>query len=85
LFTPTPRNSKAWRDVYKLRSGSERSFSRKKKDYELERCWVKGFKAWYWRAYFAAINQRLDAWVEQSLKNGFGIWAEVLGASVMAA
>lgn len=85
LFTPTPRNSKAWRDVYKLRSGSERSFSRKKKDYELERCRVKGLKAWYWRAHFAATNQHLDAWVEQSLKCGFNIWSEVLGTPVKAA
>ena len=85
LFTPTPRNSKAWRDVYRLRSGSERSFSRKKKDYELERCRVKGLKAWYWRAHFAAMNQHLDAWVEQSLKNGLDIWSEVLGTPVKAA
>lgn len=85
FFTPTPRNSKAWRNIFKLRSGSERSFSRKKKDYELEHCRVRSLKAWYWRTHFAAINQHLDAWVEQSEKIGFDIWPEVLGASVKAA
>jgi hypothetical protein len=61
LFTPIPRNSETWKSVYKLRSGSERSFSRKKKDYELERCRVRSLKAWYWRAHFVAMNQHLDA------------------------
>lgn len=78
FFTPTPRGSAAWKSVYKLRSGSERSFSRKKKDYELERCRIRSLKAWYWRTHFAAINQHLDAWVEQFKKQGFDIWAEVL-------
>ncbi|MBE3588331.1 MAG: transposase [Thermoanaerobacteraceae bacterium] len=78
FFTPTPRGSAAWKSVYKLRSGSERSFSRKKKDYELKRCRVRSLKAWYWRTHFAAINQHLDAWVEQFKKQGFDIWAEVL-------
>jgi hypothetical protein len=86
LFTPTPRNSKAWRAVYSLRSGSERSFSRKKKDYELERCRVIGLKAWYWRAHFGAMNQHLDAWVEHAIKGqAFDIWSQVLSESFSAA
>lgn len=45
----------------------------------------KRLKAWYWRTHFAAMNQHLDAWVEQSEKMGFDIWPEVLAASVKAA
>lgn len=85
FFTTTPRGSEAWKSVYKLRSGSERSFSRKKKDYDLERCRVRSLKAWYWRTHFAAINQHLDAWVEQYENNGFDIWLEVLDTSLKAA
>ena len=85
FFTTTPRKSDAWMSVYKLRSGSERSFSRKKKDYDLERCRVRSLKAWYWRTHFAAINQHLDAWVEQYKNLKFDIWAEVLGISLIAA
>jgi len=85
FFTATPRGSETWKSVYKLRSGSERSFSRKKKDYDLERCRVRSLKAWYWRTLFAAINQHLDAWVEQYENQSFDIWLEVLGASLKAA
>lgn len=86
LFTPTPRNSETWKSVYRLRSGSERSFSRKKKDYELERCRVRSLKAWYWRAHFVAMNQHLDAWVEHAVKEcAFDVWSELLGSSVAAA
>jgi len=70
FFTTTPRGSEAWKSVYKLRSGSERSFSRKKKDYDLERCRVRSLKAWYWQTHFAAMNQHLDAWVEQYKNQG---------------
>jgi len=38
LFTKTPHNSKAWKDVFKRRTSSERSLDRMKVDYKLERC-----------------------------------------------
>jgi len=85
LFTKTPRNSKAWKDVFKRRTSSERSFDRMKVDYELERCRVRSCKAWYWQAHFTAMNQHLDAWVKQAVSQGFDIWVEVLGSFADAA
>lgn len=85
LFTKTPRQSKAWKDVFKMRSSSERSFDRMKVDYELERCRVRSRKAWYFRAHFIAINQHLDAWVKKAQSEDFNIWAEVLGSNIDAA
>ena len=84
LFTPTPRGSAAWKKTYKMRSSSERSFSRKKKDYNLEQCRVRSLKAWYWRAHFAAMNQHLDAWVKHLAKDqAFDVWSEILGSVKM--
>ena len=86
FFTPTPRKSKGWKTVFKMRSSSERSFSRKKKDYGLERYRVRSLKAWYWRAHLVAMNQHLDAWVEHAIKGqAFDIWTEVLYTSETAA
>jgi len=85
LFTRTPRNSKACKDVFKKRTSSEQSFDRMKIDYELERCRVRSRKAWHWQAHFTAINQHLDAWVKQAANQGFDIWVEVLGSFAEAA
>ncbi|TDA65619.1 MAG: hypothetical protein D9V47_12475 [Clostridia bacterium] len=84
LFTPTPRNSHAWKKVYALRSAVERSFKRAKADYELERCRVRSKRAWFWRSHLVAMNQHLDAWVDNSQQNGFDVWAEVLGYPLAA-
>jgi len=86
LFTTTPRSSAAWKKIYKMRSSSERSFSRKKKDYNLEQCRVRSLKAWYWRAHFAAMNQHLDACVKHLAKDqAFDVWSEILGSVKMTA
>ena len=84
LFTKTPRDSKAWRKVYAMRSSSERSFKRIKNDYEIERSRVRSRKNWYFFIHFAAMNCHLDAWVAKAEKEHFDIWAEVLGKALAA-
>lgn len=84
LFTKTPRNSSAWRTTYAKRSSSERSNKRAKIDYNLEQCRVKSNKAWFWRSHLVAMNQHLDAWVNQALANGFDVWAEILATAIAA-
>ena len=84
LFTPTPRNSRAWKKTYALRSAAERSFKRAKVDYELERCRVRSKRAWFWRSHLVGMNQHLDAWVDDAQQNGFDVWAEALGHPLAA-
>lgn len=84
LFTPTPRNSLTWKKVYANRSASERSFKRAKVDYELERCRVRSKEAWFWRSHLVAINQHLDAWIDEASSQGWDIWTEVLGQPLAA-
>ena len=78
LFTRTPRNSSAWKEVYKGRSASERVNKRLMVDYQLERCRVRSNKHWVWRGHFAAISIHLDAWVDFFQKHDFDIWKEIL-------
>lgn len=66
LFIRTPRNSSAWKEVYKGRSASERVNKRLMVDYQLERCRVRSNKYWVWRGHFAAISIHLDAWAISS-------------------
>ncbi|HAG10438.1 MAG TPA: hypothetical protein DCK76_03415 [Desulfotomaculum sp.] len=66
LFSKTPRNSKAWKKVYARRSASERTNKRQKIDYRLERTRARSKRRIFWRLTLGAINQHLDAWVNQS-------------------
>lgn len=66
LFTKTPRNSKAWKEVYARRSASERTNKRQKIDYQLERTRARGKRRTFWRLTLGAINQHLDAWIAES-------------------
>ncbi|WP_366922067.1 transposase [Metallumcola ferriviriculae] len=63
LFTPTPRNSKAWKHVYARRTTVERTFKRILVDYKIELANARTKKRWFWQATLAAINQHLDAQV----------------------
>ncbi len=56
LFTPTPRNSKAWKDVYARRTIVERTFKRILVDYKIELANARTKKRWFWQATLAAIN-----------------------------
>jgi len=66
LFTKTPRNSPEWKTIYKMRSGSERSNKRKKKDYQLEQDKVREDYRWMFRYALAAMCQHIDAWLAES-------------------
>ncbi|MEW5920515.1 MAG: hypothetical protein AB1796_06085 [Bacillota bacterium] len=63
LFTTVPRNSPAWEKIYARCTASERSFKRKKIDYDLEKARVRSTCYWAWRAHLVAFNQHLDAWL----------------------
>lgn len=63
LFTPIPRASPLWQDIYRNRTAVERSFKRKKIDYNLEDARARSTCYWCWRAHLAAYNQHLDAWL----------------------
>ena len=66
LFPKTPRNSKAWKEVYARRTTSERTNKRQKIDYQLEKTRSRSKRRIFWRLTLGAINQHLDAWVAQS-------------------
>ena len=62
LFTRTVRGSKAWKEVYKRRTTTERSIKRKKIDYRMEHTRVRSKRRRLWLLTLGAINQHLDAW-----------------------
>ncbi|NLY36006.1 MAG: hypothetical protein GX046_02090 [Tissierellia bacterium] len=62
LFTKTVRGSKAWKEVYKRRTTTERSIKRKKIDYRMEHTRVRSKRRRLWLLTLGAINQHLDAW-----------------------
>lgn len=62
LFTRTVRGSKAWKEVYKRRTTTERSIKRKKIDYRMEYTRVCSKRRRLWLLTLGAINQHLDAW-----------------------
>ena len=69
LFTRTPRNTALWKEKFKRRSGSERSFKRKLYDYDIEHSRVRSRKNLCARYFLAAFCQHLDAWVAHSSLN----------------
>ncbi|SDG56134.1 Transposase DDE domain-containing protein [Desulfosporosinus hippei DSM 8344] len=63
LFTPTPRDSKAWKGIYTRRTTVERTFKRILVDHKIENARCRSKKRWFWQATLAAVNQHLDAQV----------------------
>lgn len=61
LLTPVPRGILAWQNLYRYHTAVERSFNRKKVDYDLEAARVRSTSCWHWRAHLVAFNQHLDA------------------------
>jgi len=61
LFTPVPRDSTEWTDVYKLRSASERVNNRILTDYQLERPKRYGKMKIAFFTFLNSINVHLDA------------------------
>ncbi|WP_025690882.1 hypothetical protein [Paenibacillus zanthoxyli] len=62
LFPETPRDSEAWKLLYKRRTTVERSNKREKIDYKLEAGRHRSTKMWYIRLYGIMICQHMDAW-----------------------
>jgi hypothetical protein len=75
LFTRTPRKTKLWKDKYKRRSGSERSFKRKLYDYDIEHTRARSRKNLCAQYFLAAFCQHLDAWFAHSSLNIFELLA----------
>ncbi|MEA1965107.1 MAG: transposase [Candidatus Aerophobetes bacterium] len=60
-FTPVSRDSDLWKNLYKKRSGSERSFKSKKKDYKLSITRTRGRKMWIIQTALASMCKHIDA------------------------
>lgn len=69
LFTRTPRGTAEWKEKYKARTASERSFKRKKIDYCLEAARVRSTKHWFFRCILLAMCQHIDAWAAHEQKD----------------
>nr|WP_245590402.1 DDE transposase [Aneurinibacillus terranovensis] len=68
LFPRVPRDSKEWRNRYKLRTGVERCVKRQKIDYKLEDSKGRSSRHWNIRIYSIAMCQHADAWFEEAKK-----------------
>lgn len=69
LFGVPPRGSKNWNNRYAERVASERSFKRKKIDYNLEDARHKSENLWFIRTVILDSCQHIDAWAAQSKTN----------------
>lgn len=63
LFPEIHRNSRTYKDLYALRTGCERSNSRKKQAYRLDGCRHRRSSYWHIRIGLAALLQHGAAWV----------------------
>jgi Transposase DDE domain len=69
LFPRIRRDSKEWRNRYKLRTGVERCIKRQKVDYKLEASRGRSSRHFSTRIYFIAMCQHADAWLTEAKKN----------------
>lgn len=76
LFPKTPRGTDAWKKTYAMRTGTERSIKRKANDYAVRQARNRGKKMHLWLLTLAAVNQHLDAWLDQA-KHSFDVLAEI--------
>lgn len=61
FFTPVPRDSQLWNELYSKRGVCERSFKREKEDYKLDITRTRGKKMWTIRVALACMCQHIDA------------------------
>lgn len=64
LFPPVPRNSEAFKEMFKRRTSVERANKRMLVDYNIEAGRCRSSKHRFSRATFAVINTHLDAWTK---------------------
>lgn len=62
MFLRTPRETEAWKNIYKRRTSVERSNKREKIDYHLERGRHRSTMMWATRIYGIMMCQHIDAW-----------------------
>ncbi len=62
MFPGTPRETEAWKNIYKRRTSVERSNKREKIDYDLERGRHRSTMIWAIRIYGIMMCQHIDAW-----------------------
>lgn len=66
-FTPVPRDSELWNELYRRRGVCERSFKAKKIDYKLDITRTRGKKMWSIRVALACMCQHIDAQAQMLL------------------
>lgn len=66
-FTPVPRDSELWNELYRKRGTCERSFKTKKIDYKLGITRTRGKKMWSIRVTLACMCQHIDAQAQMLL------------------
>lgn len=64
FFTRLPRNSPAWKGIYKGRTGVERTNKRAKCDYQLEQKKRRSTRDWFLEALLASSCLHMDAWAQ---------------------
>ena len=64
LFTRVPRNSPAWKAIYKCRTGVERTNKRLKCDYHLEQKKRRSTRDWSLEVLLTASCLHMDAWAQ---------------------
>jgi len=62
MFLKTPRETEAWKNIYKRRTSVERSNKREKIDYKLEAGRHRSTMMWAIRIYGIMMCQHIDAW-----------------------
>jgi hypothetical protein len=68
LFPRVRRDSKEWRQRYKLRTSGDRCIKRQKIDYDLEHSKGRSSRHWTLRVYLIAMCQHADAWHAEAAK-----------------
>jgi hypothetical protein len=66
MFTPVPRGTKAFKDIYKMRTCSERVNDRILNDYNVEHMSIRGRKRYAFFTMLACIHIHLDAQLKKS-------------------
>ncbi len=66
LFTPIPRGTQRWKDIFKKRTSVERTNKRTKVDYALQNTKARTKCHMAWRVLLSFVNQHADAWLQTS-------------------
>jgi hypothetical protein len=84
LCPPIPRNSATFKELYNLRSGSERSNSVKKAPFALEAAHHRRASFWLIRLHLLAVLQHVRAWVAEDGLSANALVEHLLGRNCQA-